>query len=565
MGSGPNIASRLEAISGKLISAFAGIASFLFTLAALLLLSDLDDQVLASLGIGLFALLIVWVAAERPNSAHARAVSALIDRLLAVRSGDLISPAPPVVARQMPALAAAVDNLFEQVRSNLDDVNAMALYDPVTALPNRIHFRREADRLLASRKDERFALLFIDLDGFKEVNDRFGHARGDQVLSMVAQRLREQVKLRGVGGRPHPLLARLAGDEFTMLLPGLDDGAEAEALAANVVDALCARFDVGGQSVHLGGSIGIALCPEHGDDLSSLMKAADVAMYAAKADGRSRTRMFHAAMAVEAQRRAQTEQGLREAFERQEFELAFQPQLCLRTGAVVAGEALLRWHHPELGVRLPDTFIAQAEESNLIIEIGDWVAEAAVATLARWQIAGHQRRLSFNVSPRQAEQPDFFDRLRDSLDRVGCKPGLLELELTETSAMRCGDPVLAQLSALRQAGVSIAIDDFGAGYSNLARLKDLPIDRVKLDRGLISDVDASEDARTIVAAVVHMIHGLGLEAVAEGVEREEQSAVLRAIGCDLVQGFAYAGALSECEFLAEARRRGGSAGQPSAA
>ncbi|HEV2748528.1 MAG TPA: bifunctional diguanylate cyclase/phosphodiesterase [Allosphingosinicella sp.] len=550
-----DIKLKLERISNFLMSLCAGVASFVFTLVAILMLSELNEQIVASATMGLFALLIVWVASEKPNSAHARAVAALIDRLLAVASGDLTSPAPASVRREMPALAAAVDNLFEQVRSNLDNVHIMALYDPVTALPNRVHFRREADRILEARKaDEQLALLFIDLDGFKEVNDSLGHAHGDQVLAMVANRLRIVVKAETkAGSASHPLLARLAGDEFTLIFPNVTGVEEAERIAKRAVLALNEPFDLAGQSIDLGASIGIAACPAHGTDLTSLMKAADTAMYNAKASGRSRTSVYHAGMAAAVEQKAQTEKALREAFVRREFELAFQPQVCARTGAIVAGEALLRWNHRD-GVRLPETFIGLAEESSLIVDIGGWVVDAAAESLRRWREAGMTQRLTFNVSPRQVERADFFRRLRAAMARTGSAPWLLELEFTETLAMKCGEGVIAELAILREQGVSIAIDDFGSGYSNLARMKDMPLDRVKLDRSLIAAVDTSDGARTIVSAVIHLIHGLGCEVVGEGVERKEQIDVLRAIGCDILQGFAFSEPLSEEEFVAWVRR-----------
>lgn len=543
---------KIRKISNRLLSFFAGVASFIFTLMALLWLRELDEKLLAALTMGTFALLIVWIAAERPNSAHSRALAALVDRLLAVRTGDFTSPAPGSVRREMPALASAVDTLFEQVRSNIDNVQTMALYDPVTSLPNRVYFKREAENVLKGRNGaEHTALLFIDLDGFKEVNDNLGHAQGDQVLAMVANRLRIVVKAEiNPGGLMSPVIARLAGDEFTLLFPDIRGADEAERIGQRALAALAEPFHAGGQSIDIGASIGVALAPDHGTDLPSLMKAADIAMYHAKGNGRSQICIFNEALAAEFARRGETEKALREGLQRGEFALVYQPQLCARTGAVVAGEALLRWNHPTEGLRLPGSFIPLAEESTLIVAIGDWVVEAVVQALERWRDAGMSQRLSFNVSPRQLERPSFFSRLREAMLRSGSPPWLLELEFTETVAMRCSNAVIAELARLRADGVSIAIDDFGAGYSNLSRMKDMPLDRVKLDRSLIDQVDGSESTRTIVAAVIHLIHGLGLEVVAEGVERREQLDVLRAIGCNTFQGYAFAEPMAEDEFFA---------------
>ena len=278
-------------ISNGLLSVVAGMAAFALTLIGFLLLGTIDQQLVASLFIGLFALAVVRLAAERPNSAQARAMAALRERLLAVVRGDLSSPAPALLHREEPAVAAAVEALFEQVRSTLDDAHALAMYDPVTALPNRIHFRREAERILKA-SDEGAALLFIDLDGFKEVNDHFGHACGDQVLIMVANRLRVVVKAETeTNSAAPPLLARLAGDEFTMLLPRTGR-AEAERVAGRALAALAEPFRHGDDVSRLSGSIGIALSPGHGSELGDLMKAADLAMYEAKARGRSRACLF---------------------------------------------------------------------------------------------------------------------------------------------------------------------------------------------------------------------------------------------------------------------------------
>ena len=533
-----------------MLSVCAGVSSFVFTLLACLLLTELDQQLVASLSIGLFALLVVWVASEKPNSGQARAVAALVDRLLAVGTGDLASPAPAVLRQEMPTLAAAVDGLFKQVQSNIENVHKMAMYDPITSLPNRLHFRREAERILkASVANEKLALLFIDLDGFKEVNDNLGHAQGDQTLALVAVRLRNVVKEEVERGRlVHPLIARLAGDEFTVLLPSLAVPEDAERIAHRLLEALCESFEMGDQMIEMGASIGVALSPDHGTDLTTLMKAADMAMYRAKASGRSQVCVYDASLAAAYEEKARIERALRQSAARGEFELAVQPLLCARNGSVAAGEGLIRWNHPIEGRILPDDFIRIAEESCLIIQIGDWVIDAAAATLARWQSQGMPQRLTINISPRQLERADFFSKLRSAFARHDAPLFMLELEFTETLAMQCSRDVLAELATLRAEGVSIAIDDFGSGYSNLARMKDMPINRVKLDASLIQDIDSCESGRTIVASVIHLIHGLGAEVVAEGVERREQFEVLRALGCDLVQGYMFAEPMAEEDF-----------------
>jgi diguanylate cyclase (GGDEF)-like protein len=549
---------KLQKISNGILSVCAGLSSFIFTLMALLVLRGLDEKVLAAITMGSFALLIVWIACERPNSAQGRAVSALIKRLLAVGSGDFSSPAPQAVKKEMPALANAVETLFDQVRANLEDVQEMAMYDHVTSLPNRLYFKREGERVLAALdKGRQAGLLFIDLDGFKEVNDSLGHAQGDQVLEMVAERLRVVVQAEAEPlGIAQPVIARLSGDEFTLLFPSIKSAADARRIAQQALSALSDPFHVGGQSVQIGASIGVSLWPAHAPDLASLMKAADVAMYHAKASGRSQVCLYDDDLGTAFAHQGETEKALREALRRNEFSLAFQPQICARTGAVVAGEALLRWDHPTDGETLPGEFIPIAEQSTLIVAIGDWVVDAVVDALDRWREAGMTQRLAFNVSPGQLERPGFFTKLREAVQRTGAAPWLLEIEFTETMAMQCSEAVTKELTALRYDGVSIAIDDFGSGYSNLARMKEMPLDRVKLDRSLTKDVDVSESARTIVQAVIHLIHGLGLEVVGEGIERKEQIDVLRAIGCDIFQGHAFAKAMPEADFVAWAADTG---------
>jgi diguanylate cyclase (GGDEF)-like protein len=534
-------------ISNWLLSVLAGAAAFGLTLLGFLMLGRLDEQVVASLFIGLFALMVVRVAAERPNSGHARAVAALADRLLALGRGDLSSPAPLALRAEMPGLAAAVDNLVEQVRSSLDNFRAMAMYDPVTALPNRVHFKREAERILKARHGTGgTALLFIDLDGFKEVNDRLGHAQGDQMLAMVANRLRIVVKGETLSGTPTPpLLARLAGDEFTILLPDVEGRDEAERIARRALEALSEPFRNHGQSSRMGASIGVALSPDHGAELTELMKAADVAMYHAKASGRSRVCVYDPSLARASVARARLEAELRGAVETGALELVYRPQLCLRSGAITGAEALVRWNRGGGESRILEPAIAAEDETA-----AGWTLETAGRALASWRSAGLPQRLCVPVGPRLLECTDFVERLRTLLAASGPPPWSFELELSERAVAASDPRLLAELQALRDEGLTIAVADFGSGQSSLAGLADLPVDRIKLDAGLIVDVDGSERARTIVAALVHLIHGLGCEAVAVDVQRQGQLEVLRTIGCDTLQGFFCAEPMTEDAFIA---------------
>src|SRR5947209_4948172 len=455
-------AGTAQKISNAILSCTAGFASFIFSLAALLYLTAFDEKILAALVAGAFCLLVSYIASERPNSESARALSALSERLLAVEDGDLVSPAPPIVRRAMPKVAAAVDSLFAEVRASIENAHALGMYDPVTSLPNRLHFRSEADKLLGEAHEGiRSAMLFVDLDRFKSVNDSLGHARGDQLLIMVANRLRVVVNAEYAGNaRKRPLLARLAGDEFTMFFPET------------------------------------------------------------------------------------------EAVQRGDFLLAFQPQMSLVTGEVCGAEALLRWNHPRDGMRLPGTFIPIAEKTGVIAEIGEWVTGEVASLLGTWHRNGFGGRLAFNISPRRVDRADFFVKLRQTFADADVPLSMVELEFTESAAMEVSEPVLAEIGSLRDDGAKIAIDDFGTGDSNLARLRSMPLDRVKLDPSLILDIDTSEKARVIVQAVIQLIKGVGCEVVAEAVETVAQADILRAMGCDTVQGYVFAAPMFEDEFLA---------------
>jgi diguanylate cyclase (GGDEF)-like protein len=450
--------------------------------------------------------------------------------------------------------------LFAEVRASIENAQALGMYDPVTSLPNRLHFRSEADKLLSSAAPRsNCAMLFVDLDRFKMVNDSLGHARGDQLLIMVANRLRVVVTAEvadNMGRRP--LLARLAGDEFTLFFSEIPSTEDVERVARRIALAISEPFELYGHSVDIGASIGVAVSPDHGSSIESLMRAADIAMYRAKADGGGQHCLFDDDLAAEHQRKIDTERALTEAVQRGEFVLAYQPQLSLVTGELVGTEALLRWNHPREGLCLPGTFIPIAESTGLISEIGEWVIGEVAATLGSWHREGFNRRVAFNVSPRQLDRVDFFARLRHTLAENEVPLSLVELEFTETAAMKASDTVIAEIAALRSDGVRISIDDFGTGYSNFSRLQSLPLDRVKLDPSLIADIEESEKARVIVQAVIHLIKGVECEIVAEAVETSAQADILRAMGCSTIQGYVFAQPMFEDEYLAWTRDAGSS-------
>lgn len=497
-----------------------------------------------------------WAYAERTIASTAEAIDAAITRLSSAANGDLESEIPAEVGECVPPLAVAMEALFRQLHSNLESVQRLALFDPVTGLPNRIHFRRSCERVLAELPPETMAaLFFVDLDRFKAVNDTLGHATGDQLLGMVANRMRAVAdRFNGTDEVLQPLIGRLSGDEFTIFFPAIPHIRDADRIGRGILFALSEPFDLADQEVSIGASVGIAMRPEHGTTLTDLMRAADAAMYHAKANGRGRAEHFSAELAAEIAERARLETDLRGAVERDQFTLVYQPQISASDGRIVAAEALLRWQHPDRGLCLPASFIGRAEETGLIVEIGEWVVENVANTIARWGKLGVEQRFAVNISPRQLDHAAFFRRLRDAMQAAGAPARLLELEITETLAMHCSREVIDAIAALRADGASIAIDDFGTGYSNLARLRDLPLDRVKLDRSLVENVATNAEARTIAQAVIGLIHGLGCEVVAEGIETQAQLDVLRVIGCDVLQGYVIAQPMAEADFIAWAQQ-----------
>jgi diguanylate cyclase (GGDEF)-like protein len=496
-----------------------------------------------------------WASADRAIASTAAAIDSAIGRLTSAAHGDLDGEIPPEIDEQVPELASAMRGLFQQLGTNLESVHRLAMFDSVTALPNRTNFRRTCERVLTELPQGNIAaLFFIDLDRFKSVNDTMGHAMGDLLLGMVANRLRAVAdRVQSELEVPTPLIGRLAGDEFTIFVSDLKRIGEGARIGRAILFALAEPFDLMGQEVEIGASIGIAVRPDHGHNLTDLMRAADAAMYYAKENGRGRAEYFTQELADKMADRAQLESDLRAAIDHGQFALVFQPQVSLPAGRIVAAEALLRWQHPHHGLRLPGAFLQRAEETGLIVEIGDWVIVTVAETIARWGRMGIEQRLAINISRRQLDHAAFFNRLRAAMLAANAPAHLLELEITETLAMHCSDEVIAALELLRADGASIAIDDFGTGYSNIARLRALPVDRIKLDPSLIEHIAESAEARTIAHAVIGLIHGLGCEAVGEGIESQAQADVLRVIGCDVIQGYAIAQPMDEDAFIAWSR------------
>ncbi|MFC3714406.1 putative bifunctional diguanylate cyclase/phosphodiesterase [Sphingoaurantiacus capsulatus] len=508
------------------------------------------EQAIEAIVLSVLAACVTALATMRALEPIAGALDAVLVGLREAASGELRVGFGKAAEAVLPHLVASLEVLLRRVRTSIDNIQRLALHDPVTDLPNRVHFRRIVEaHLLADPR--RGALLFIDLDRFKAVNDSLGHAQGDALLGMFAARARVLLSI----GDDSTTLARLAGDEFTVLLPQVEAPEEAVRIARRILTSLEESFDLAGQSVVINASIGIASIPKDGHDYETLMRNADTAMYHAKALGRNQHHAYSAELNKAARDRLQLEVQLREAAHAGQFELYFQPQIHAESGALVSAEALIRWKHPVHGLRLPGTFIDVAEDSGLIVEIGEWVVEQAIRTAAGWEADGLDCRLSCNVSPRQIQRPGFVAHVRNCLDRYKVTPGKIELEITESLVMSSDSATIDTIAQLRALGLSIAIDDFGTGYSNLARLKKLPIDRLKIDRSLIQDVAYSAEARTIVNAIVSLSHGLGYDCVAEGVETSLQADILSVIGCELLQGYSIAEPADEASFLSWAAAR----------
>jgi diguanylate cyclase (GGDEF)-like protein len=401
------------------------------------------------------------------------------------------------------------------------------------ACPNRALFD---DRLATAlkqgaRRDEMVAVLFLDLDRFKIINDTLGHSIGDALLIALSQRLRATV-------RDEDTVARMGGDEFIFVLRGLRSAEDAVKPAQKVLDAIRPAFHIHGHELYVTASIGIGLYPTDGVEPDQLLKCADIALYRAKERGRNRLQLYNPTLNVRVFGQMVLEKHLRHALEQEQFQLVYQPQIALDSGQVVGVEALIRWRHPELGLVPPGEFVPLAEENGLIEPLGLWVLRTACLQHRTWRTAGRPGlRLAVNMSARQFQRLGLESRVREVLAETGMDARWLELELTESVLMQEGDSTASLLAHLSELGISLALDDFGTGYSSLSHLKRFPIKRIKIDRSFICDISTSEGDAVMARAVIAMAHGLGVEVVAEGIESLEQLAMLRRYGCDEGQGY----------------------------
>ncbi|MCS5561054.1 MAG: EAL domain-containing protein [Marinobacter nauticus] len=414
-------------------------------------------------------------------------------------------------------------------------INFQAYHDLLTRLPNRALFKDRLELAIthARRSQQKLAVMFLDLDRFKVVNDTLGHAMGDRLLQAVTHRL-EKCLRRG------DTLSRFGGDEFTLLLPSIHGNDDARNIARKLIHALKAPFQLGDHEVFVGVSIGISVFPEAGETMDLLIQNADIAMYHVKARGKDGYRFYSDSMSINTANRLSLERDLRLALERNELRVFYQPQVCSRSNRVVGLEALVRWQHPERGLLYPGDFLPLAEETRLVGKLSEQVIDQACRDVGRWISSGHSDlRLAVNLSPSQVEHPRFVETLMNRVAAHNFPADNLEIEITENVIMNDLEQISRKLKELAATGVRIAIDDFGTGYSSLNYLHRLPIHTLKVDQSFVKAIRSGEDGACIVNAIIAMAHGLKLEIVAEGVETDDQLAYLKSLGCHQVQGFFY--------------------------
>jgi diguanylate cyclase (GGDEF)-like protein len=435
-------------------------------------------------------------------------------------------------------LAAGFNQMLEKIDAHDNKLRKIAHYDNVTGLPNRYYFNQRLEDAIAvaAREKQNIGVLFIDLDNFKVVNDTLGHNVGDLLLKSVSDKISRT--LRG-----SDCVCRIGGDEFAVILQELQGHADAAIVAGKILNEMAKPLWLNDSEIYIGASIGISLYPDDAPDIVSLLRCADVAMYYAKSRGKNNYQLFQQDMEGKALKRLALESAMRKALEQKEFVLHYQPQVDVATGSVIAVEALIRWPRPDLGVVGPTDFIPVAEESGLIIPIGDWVLRTACRQAKQWLDAGTPLRVAVNLSGRQFSDENLISNILAITREIDLPPGLLELEITESMLMESKDSSVTKLEELKSAGFMLSVDDFGTGYSSMSYLKRFPIHALKIDRSFIQDLPNNLDDAAITKAIVSMATSLGLEIVAEGVETPAQIDFLRDNGCKISQGFFFGGAV----------------------
>lgn len=493
--------------------------------------------------------LVFWALRPiaRLTEAARTASSKSLDVRINVKTGD-----------ELEVLANAFNRMLSRIDSNLKRIHRLAYVDMVTELPNRERFRKEVERVTRKAVEDETsgAVLFLDLDRFKRVNDSLGIGEGDRLLEMVARRLREAARghdlARGSKGEPS-MVARLGGDEFTVLVPCTESSADVARYAQQIISAIRRPFDVSGHQVFLGVSIGIAVFPQDGSEPESLLRHADLAMAHAKDTGGNAAHFFEPCMNQTAFERLVLENELRDAVKQDQLVVYYQPKVRMSDGIIEGSEALVRWNHPTSGLLAPGHFIEAAEESGLIGEIGDWVMRNACSQAAEWASQGLSLPVAVNVSAMQFERSGFADSVMEILEQTGLPPELLEIELTESIAMRDPQRVIDQVQPLRDRGVKFAIDDFGTGHSSLSYLTRMPFDVFKIDQSFVRSMSQDPHSRAVVETILALAKALKLKTVAEGVETTEQLTALREEGATLAQGYLFSKPVPAADFEVYAR------------
>lgn len=493
------------------------------------------------------------------NNIAIKPIHKLIQATRQIAKGDL-EPVLDVRGKdELGELAMAFRQMGKQLLHTSRRIRQLAYFDPLTQLPNRTTLRETLSRLLArsDRTKWKTAVLFIDLDDFKKVNDRLGHEAGDELLIQISHRLKNRLRLADIlfeqagVASVDQLISRRGGDEFNAILTSIKAPHDAAAVAERIIQDLNEPFFVSKSEIHVGASVGVALFPDDGSDADTLLRNADLAMYEAKAKGKNNYHIFTSAINEQVHQRLALESSLQAAMVQSQFRLYYQPKVSLIDMSPVGFEALVRWKHPEKGIILPSKFIPVAEESSLIRDIGNWVLAECMQQVQLWEnVLPKHLRISINISARQLAQSDLVDQLQMMMEHFSISPERLEIELTETSVLQ--DEIMASqhLSALRTLGVQVSLDDFGTGYSSLSFLRNLPIDTVKIDRSFTANIIENAEARAIVMSLLGLCKQLKVKTIAEGIETTAQLQFLVEHGCDQGQGFLFSKPLPSHEVVA---------------